>query len=53
MDGRHRAAIRRQSGEHCSDDPMSLESGGSVVENALDYQSKDRKIDPPILRSFD
>ena len=24
----------------------------SVVDNKLDYQSRDRKIDPPLLRSF-
>ena len=27
-------------------------SGGLVVDNTLDYQSKDRKIDPPLPRSF-
>ena len=27
-------------------------SGGSVVDNTLDYQSRGRKIDPPLLRSF-
>ena len=27
-------------------------SGGGVVDNTLDYQSRDRKIDPPLLRSF-
>ena len=27
-------------------------SGGGVVDNTLDYQSWDRKIDPPLLRSF-
>ena len=27
-------------------------SGGSVVDNRQDYQSKDRKIDPPLLQSF-
>ena len=27
-------------------------TGGSVVDNTLDYQSMDRKIDPPLLRSF-
>ena len=52
MDGRHRAAIRRQSGEHCSDDLVSVESGGSVVDNTLDYQSRDRKIDSLLLGSF-
>ena len=28
-------------------------SGGSVVDNTLDYQSRDRKIDPPLLRFSD
>ena len=27
-------------------------SGGGVVDNTLDYQSRDRKIDPSLLRSF-
>ena len=27
-------------------------SGGSVVDNTLDYQSRDRNIDLPLLRSF-
>ena len=27
-------------------------SGGNEVDNALDYRSRDRKIDPPLLRSF-
>ena len=27
-------------------------SGGGVVDNTLDYQSRGRKIDPPLLRSF-
>ena len=27
-------------------------SGGSVVDNILVYQSRDRKIDFPLLRSF-
>ena len=26
--------------------------GGGVVDNTLDYQSRDPKIDPPLLRSF-
>ena len=26
--------------------------GGGVVDNTLDYQSRGRKIDPPLLRSF-
>ena len=26
--------------------------GGGVVDNMLDYQSRDHKIDPPLLRSF-
>ena len=29
-----------------------VRSGGSVVDNKLDYQSRDRKIDPSLLRSF-
>ena len=29
-----------------------LRSGGGVVDNTLDYQSRGRKIDPPLLRSF-
>ena len=27
-------------------------SGGGVVDNTLDYQSRGRKMDPPLLRSF-
>ena len=27
-------------------------SGGGVVDNTLHYQSRGRKIDPPLLRSF-
>ena len=27
-------------------------SGGNVVDNTLDYQSRDREIDPPLRRSF-
>ena len=27
-------------------------SGGGVVDNTLDYQSRGSKIDPPLLRSF-
>ena len=27
-------------------------SGGNVVDNTLDYQSSDRNIDPPLLRTF-
>ena len=27
-------------------------SGGGVVDNTLDYQSRGRKIGPPLLRSF-
>ena len=27
-------------------------SGDGVVDNTLDYQSRDRKIDPLLLRSF-
>ena len=29
-----------------------MRSGGGVVDNTLDYQSRGRKIDPPLLRSF-
>ena len=29
-----------------------VRSGGGVVDNTLDYQSRGRKIDPPLLRSF-
>ena len=29
-----------------------LRSSGSVVNNTLDYQSRDREIDPPLLLSF-
>ena len=32
--------------------PTILRSGGGVVDNTLDYQSRGRKIDPPLLRSF-
>ena len=33
--------------------PLSnARSGGGVVDNTLDYQSRGRKIDPPLLRSF-
>ena len=32
--------------------PILSQSGGSVVDSTLDYQSRDRKIDPPLLRSF-
>ena len=31
---------------------VSFRSGGGVVDNTLDYQSRGRKIDPPLLRSF-
>ena len=31
---------------------MQYRSGGGVVDNTLDYQSRGRKIDPPLLRSF-
>ena len=27
-------------------------SGGGVVDNMLDYESRDHKIDPQLLRSF-
>ena len=27
-------------------------SGSGIVDNTLGYQSTDRKIDPPLLRSF-
>ena len=27
-------------------------SGDGVVDNTLDYQSRGRKIDPPLLQSF-
>ena len=30
----------------------SFRSGGGLVDNTLDYQSRDRKIDPPLLQSF-
>ena len=30
----------------------TFRSGGGVVDNTLDYQSRGRKIDPPLLRSF-
>ena len=26
-------------------------SGGSIVDNTLDYRSRDLKLDPPLLRS--
>ena len=29
-----------------------VRSGGGVVDHELDYQSRDHKIDPPLLRSF-
>ena len=29
-----------------------LGSGDSVVDNTIDYQFRDRKIDTPLLRSF-
>ena len=29
-----------------------IRSGGSVVDNMLDYQFRDSKIDPMLLRSF-
>ena len=32
--------------------PLCGGSGGGVVDNTLDYQSRGRKIDPPLLRSF-
>ena len=32
--------------------PEVIRSGGGVVDNTLDYQSRGRKIDPPLLRSF-
>ena len=28
-------------------------SGGGVVDNTIDYQSRDCKSDPPLLRSFE
>ena len=31
---------------------LCFRSGGGVVDNTLDYQSRGRKIDPPLLRSF-
>ena len=31
---------------------QSVRGGGGVVDNTLDYQSRGRKIDPPLLRSF-
>ena len=33
-------------------DLIVVRSGGGVVDNTLDYQSRGRKIDPPLLRSF-
>ena len=30
----------------------TIRSGGGVVDNTLDYQSRDRKIETPFLRSF-
>ena len=30
----------------------TFRSGGGVVDNTLDYQSRDRKLDPPLHRSF-
>ena len=32
--------------------PLSPRSGGGVVDNTLDYQSRGRKIDPPLFRTF-
>ena len=32
--------------------PKQERNGGGVVDNTLDYQSRDRKIDPPLPRSF-
>ena len=32
--------------------PVYERSGGGVVDNTLDYQSRGREIDPPLLRSF-
>ena len=31
---------------------LEFRSGGGVVDNTLDYQSRGREIDPPLLRSF-
>ena len=31
---------------------FKLRSGGCVVDNTLDYQSRGSKMDPPLLRSF-
>ena len=31
---------------------FNMKVGGGVVDNTLDYQSRGRKIDPPLLRSF-
>ena len=31
---------------------LKSRSGGGVVDNTLHYQSRDRKIDPPLLWSF-
>ena len=33
-------------------DSFHTGSGGDVVDNTLDYQSRDREIDPLLLRSF-
>ena len=30
----------------------NTKGGSGIVENTLDYQSSDRMIDPPLLRSF-
>ena len=40
--------------QRCSSDWSSSvqRSGGGVVDNTLDYQSRDRMIDPPLLWSF-
>ena len=32
--------------------PSCIRSGSSVVDDMLDYQSRDCKIDPPLLQSF-
>ena len=31
---------------------VNIGSGGGVVDSTLDYQSRNHKIDPPLLRSF-
>ena len=31
---------------------LDVRSGGGVVDNMLDYESRDHKIDPQLLRSF-